>query len=125
MGPALELDFSFPSFPSISSWIQNTGWLNRKHTRNIMDRRAILCLAIFATACMIDTCTAQWESRTWTGMVGKDPQEVKALIEAEGQGYEVEVMPMNSPVTMDYAPWRVRVFYNAGTGLVCHDPHTG
>merc|ERR1711915_567789 len=95
-------------FPSISSWIQNTGWLNRTHTRKIMDRKAVLCLAIFAMACMIDTCSAQWESRTWTGMVGKDPQEVKALIEAEGQGYEVEVMPMNSPVTMDYALIQIR-----------------
>merc|ERR1712142_1337723 len=80
---------SSPSLPSISSWIQNTGCLNRTHTQKIMDRKAVLCLAIFAMACMIDTCTAQWESRTWTGMVGKDPQEVKALIEAEGQGYEV------------------------------------
>merc|ERR1712168_203403 len=116
-------------FPSFSSSFQNSGWLfllvkSITHMK-IMDRKAVLCLAIFAMACMIDTCTAQWESRTWTGMVGKDPQEVKALIEAEGQGYVVEVMPMNSPVTMDYAPWRVRVFYNAGTGLVCHDPHTG
>merc|ERR1712228_879747 len=93
-------------------------------TKNMV-RKVTLCLAIVAMAAMIDICTSQGpEPRTWTGMVGKDPQEVKATIEAEGRGYVVVILPMNSPVTMDYRPWRVRIFHNA-EGKVCHDPHTG
>jgi len=64
------------------------------------------------------------EFKTWTGMAGKDPEEVKAVILAENADYQVEIMGENDPATMDLNPMRVRILVNS-EGKVAFDPSVG
>jgi len=62
--------------------------------------------------------------KTWTGMAGKDPEEVKAAILAEDATLEVIIMGENDPATFDLNMQRVRILVGAD-GLVSMDPSVG
>jgi len=63
------------------------------------------------------------KAKTWTGMVGKDAEEVKASILADGE-YEVVIVEENAPATEDVLHTRVQIF-KGQDGKVIHDPSTG
>lgn len=50
------------------------------------------------------------EKTAWPELVGKAVEEAKAIIERETEGMvKVQIIPQNSPATMDYRLDRVRI----------------
>ena len=60
----------------------------------------------------------------WPELVGKDADGAKAVLEEE-TGKKVYLVKSGSMVTMDYRTDRIRVFYDAETGLVTKPPKVG
>merc|ERR1712126_327838 len=68
--------------------------------------------------------TNMFEGKTWEGMAGKDPEEVKAAILAEDSSLEVAIMAADAPATMDLRFNRVRILVGED-GKVIADPSQG
>ena len=60
----------------------------------------------------------------WLELVGRDAEGVKAALEEE-TGKKVYLVKSGSMVTMDFRTDRIRVFYDAETGLVMKPPKVG
>eukprot|EP00850_Spirogloea_muscicola_P021301 SM000243S08602 [mRNA] locus=s243:113537:116004:- [translate_table: standard] len=64
----------------------------------------------------------------WPELLGKPAEEARLTILREsaqlGVVLTVQVLPENSPVTLDYSPQRVRIFANAAGG-VATEPRCG
>ncbi len=61
----------------------------------------------------------------WPELVGIDVDKAIELIQTENPSLDVKKTQENSPVTRDFRPNRVRVFYNTSTNLVVGVPKTG
>ncbi|CAF0730403.1 unnamed protein product [Rotaria sordida] len=62
------------------------------------------------------------ENKSWPEFVGKDADEVKSQLTAEG--YQVEIKPEGAPTTRDFRLNRVRLFVDDNNAIV-KEPRTG
>ncbi|CAD8098956.1 unnamed protein product [Paramecium primaurelia] len=62
--------------------------------------------------------------QSWPECVGKTADEAKQIILADNAELNVQLLPQNSMVTMDYRTNRVRVFHDEN-GIVKQAPHIG
>ena len=60
----------------------------------------------------------------WSGLVGKTGEEAKAIILQEDSTLNVDIMPQDSMMTMDYRQDRVRIMVD-DHGIVVSEPHKG
>lgn len=63
--------------------------------------------------------------KSWPELVGKTGEEAKEVILSSGAGIDnVQILPEDSYVTMDYCTDRVRIFVDAN-GIVVRPPMVG
>jgi hypothetical protein len=61
---------------------------------------------------------------SWPELEGKMGEEAKQVIQDQYPDFNIQIIPENSMVTMDYRTDRVRVFINAN-GIVTGTPQVG
>merc|ERR1712168_1737520 len=82
-----------------------------------------LLLVIISMTFMVDTCSSQWEPRSFHGLIGMTGEAAKEEIRAAHPTLFVIIVPPGTPVTMDHRLDRVRIFVDA-QGLVDREPYT-
>jgi hypothetical protein len=128
--------------PEISCFIQPITYLDRAKREDIavrvftvVTKRAMKTLrlssfVILFLLCSILPCTTACESTmeegktSWPELVGKTGEEAKQVIQDQYPDFNIQIIPENSMVTMDYRTDRVRVFINAN-GIVTGTPQVG